>query len=157
MLTTDQRTKQDIAYKINWKGKMYFRNENDMLKCGEIRYAYLPELVGGSFHMQQGLRPVLIVSNDMNNKATCGNVQVIPFTTKEKKPIPTHVRFSKDDFGLSRDSILLAECETQIPACYVYNKVGKINDDAILNKIANAIIIQHGLLFTVLQNRACAV
>lgn len=139
-------------YTIESNNRIYSRNANEELLCGEIRYAYLPELVGGSYHMQQGLRPVLIVSNNMNNRAIGGNVQIIPFTSKEKKWLPTHVTFKAGEYGLLKRSILLAECETQIPACYIYDKIGYIDDNETLVKIANAMIIQHGILSNVLQN-----
>ncbi|EXG87764.1 growth inhibitor [Clostridium sp. ASBs410] len=120
------------------------RNIKDVIKCCEIRWAYLPE-VGVDCHMQRGKRPVLIVSNNMNNKAVNGNVHVIPFTSKEKKYLPTHTYFQSGQFGLPYDSILLAECETQIPSCYVYDKIGYIDDLDVLERIAYTMDIQKGI------------
>lgn len=124
--------------------KTHARKKSEVAKCWEIRYAYLPELVGGSFHMQKGLRPVLIVSNNKNNKFST-NVHVIPFTTKCKTKLPTHVTVDVE-FGLERKSTLLAECETQIPDCYVYEKIGEISDQKLQKEIQKAVIIQHGIL-----------
>jgi len=127
------------------KNKTHARKKTEIIKCWEIRYAYLPELVGGSFHMQKGLRPVLIVSNDKNNKFST-NVHVIPFTTKGKAKLPTHVDVESE---LERKSTLLAECETQIPDCYVYEKIGEITDKNLQKEIQKAVIIQHGILSTI--------
>ena len=134
-----------FLYSDSRRKDVTFRDINESPRCGEIRYAFLPDLVGGNFHMQRGVRPVLIVSNDANNKANDGNVQVIPFTSKDKTALPTHVRFTAGQFGLQKSSILMAECETQIPARYIYEKIGYIDDVDTLKEVANAILIQHGI------------
>lgn len=103
--------------------------------------------------MQYGTRPVLIVSNDMNNKAVNGNVQVIPFTTREKKYLPTHSYFKAGQFGLQEDSILLAECETQIPSCYVYERIGCIDNLDVLERIVYTMEIQKGIYGKILRMR----
>lgn len=127
-----------------FKNGYHQRLESDIPLFGDIRWAYLPELEG-SEHIQQGLRPVLIVSNDANNKAVNGNVHVIPFTSKHKKYIPTHVYFPSGTGGLKVNSILLAECERQIPKCYIYEKTGSIrNNNEIMELVIQAIMIQHG-------------
>ncbi|MEY8352532.1 type II toxin-antitoxin system PemK/MazF family toxin [Lachnospiraceae bacterium 54-53] len=141
-----------FLYSDSRRKDVTFRDINESPRCGEIRYAFLPDLVGGNFHMQRGVRPVLIVSNDANNRAKDGNVQVIPFTSKDKTVLPTHVKFTSGQFGLERDSTLMAECETQIPARYVYEKIGYIDDIDTLEGVANAILVQHGI-FAKISNR----
>ncbi len=132
------------------------RSIAETIYCGEVRYAYLPKMPtvdGLKFHIQEKARPVLIVSNNANNRAANGNVQVIPFTSKDKTSLPTHLSFKAGEFGLAEDSILMAECETQIPAMFVFEKIGEVNDNKIIEDIVQTIIIQHGLFAKLMKKR----
>lgn len=57
------------------------------VKRGQVYYADLSPVVGSE---QGGLRPVLVVSNDMGNKHSPA-ITVCPLTTQVKKPLPTHI------------------------------------------------------------------
>ncbi|WP_143322747.1 type II toxin-antitoxin system PemK/MazF family toxin [Clostridium sp. HBUAS56010] len=157
------------AYFIyNTEKEVSFRYQNTKIRCGEIRMAYLPEVevpdcdeliplgqIGKYMsnpltrkkrsHKQQNIRPVLIVSNNANNNAPEGNIHIIPFTSKEKKYLPTHTYFKAGQFGLKEDSILLAECEDLIPSCYIYDKIGYIDDVDILDRIQYTMDVQNGI------------
>jgi mRNA-degrading endonuclease toxin of MazEF toxin-antitoxin module len=153
-LTSERKTSTSTFFVYNSKEseKTSVRSTQDTIKCCEIRWAYLPE-VGENSHMQHGTRPVLIVSNDMNNKAVNGNVHIIPFTTREKKYLPTHSYFKAGQFGLQEDSILLAECETQIPSCYIYERIGCIDNLDVLERIVYTMEIQKGIYGKILSMR----
>ena len=61
------------------------------LKRFEVWYAHLPEIPDS--HVQQGERPVIVVSNDKANRySPC--ITVVPLTTAQKRPLPTHVPIS---------------------------------------------------------------
>lgn len=76
------------------------------IKRGEIYYADLNPVIGSE---QGGIRPVLIVQNDVGNKYS-PIIIVTSFTSKIEKPsLPTHVFISSADSGLSQDSIILLE------------------------------------------------
>lgn len=64
--------------------------------------------------VQGGVRPVVIVGNDMGNKYS-PVVMVSPVTSRVKKSMPTHVKVNKEDLGLYEDSIILLEQIITIP------------------------------------------
>lgn len=146
-----------VKNKMNEKEVViHSRQLDESIYCGEIRYAYLPkmpEVEGHKFHIQEKARPVLIVSNNANNRAANGNVQVIPFTSKDKTSLPTHLSFKSGEYGLQEDSILMAECETQIPSMFVFEKIGQIDDKNVIEDIVRTIIIQHGLFAKLMKKR----
>ena len=80
-------------------------DRNAMVYRGEIYYADLDPVVGSE---QNGVRPVLIIQNDVGNKHSPTTI-VAPITSKrEKRWMPTHIKV-KQSVGLERDSIILAE------------------------------------------------
>lgn len=74
------------------------------VKRGDIFYADLPQ----DGHVQGGVRPVLIIQNDIGNKHS-PTVIVVPLTTREKKPLPTHTAIVA-----KTQSICLCEQQTTI-------------------------------------------
>ena len=80
--------------------------EKREIKRGDIYYADLDPVIGSE---QGGIRPVLVIQNDVGNKYS-PTVIVAPFTSKlEKPPLPTHVFIRSEDSHLSQDSIILLE------------------------------------------------
>lgn len=75
------------------------------IKRGEIYYADLGVPVGSE---QGGVRPVLIIQNDVGNKYS-PTVIVAAITSKNKKSIPTHIGLNAFDNGLPKDSVILGE------------------------------------------------
>lgn len=74
------------------------------MKRGEVYYADLGQTVGCE---QGGMRPVVIIQNDIGNTYSSA-VIVVPMTTANKNPLPTHVQICKDD-RLKPNTIILAE------------------------------------------------
>ena len=71
-------------------------NSNSMLqcKCGEIWFMDIPEIEGS--HVNNGFRPVLIISNDKGNY-TSSEITIIPMSSRlNKTNFPTHVFVKKD-------------------------------------------------------------
>ena len=117
-------------------------NQNREVKMGEVRMVDFK----GENHIQRGLRPAIIVQNNIGNQFST-NVQVIPLTTSTTKAsMPTHVMLPAIECGLAYDSI--AQCEmqtivdkselreyvTKIPSKYM----GKIGSKALINTPALA-------------------
>lgn len=79
-----------------------------MLKKGEVVWVQLE----GKGSVQKGLRPSIVVSNDIGNKHS-PVITIIPLTTHQgKKLLPTHVKIKKQDFkegGNFKDSVALVE------------------------------------------------
>jgi mRNA interferase MazF len=112
-----------------------------MCEYGDVYYARLLEKQNS--RVQQGLRPVLIVSN---NKANCYSpiITVIPLTTSEtKRNLPTHVTIS--GYGLNEKSIALVEQITAFDKINLIEKVCSLARTSKMNEINRAIGIQLAL------------
>ena len=73
---------------------------------GEIYYADLSPVVGSE---QGGVRPVLIVQNDMGNKHSPTVIAAAITSQREKAKLPTHIEVPAHACGLSKNSIVLLE------------------------------------------------
>ena len=76
------------------------------VKRGDIFYADLSPVVGSE---QGGIRPVLIVQNDVGNKFSPTVIAAAITSQKYKTDLPTHIKVNADGSGLARDSIVLLE------------------------------------------------
>lgn len=92
---------------------------------------------------QNGTRYCVVVSNNTGNKRST-ILEVIPFTSQQKRVLPTHLDIS--GFGLTKQSTLLAEQVTTISKMRVIRKVGKITDEEVIREINKKIIVSLGLL-----------
>lgn len=106
------------------------------VKRGDIFYADLRPVVGSE---QGGVRPVLIVQNDIGNRHSPTTI-VIMLTTKNKKSnIPTHVEIhSNVNNGLKEDSVALCEQFRTIDKRRLKDKVGSV-DDSTMNNVLDAV------------------
>ncbi len=112
-----------------------------IVKRGEIYYADLSPVVGSE---QGGVRPILIIQNDVGNKYS-PTVIVAAITSQiNKARLPTHVEISAQDFGLPKDSVVLLEQIRTIDKKRLREKVGKF-DDEMMEKIDEALKISVGL------------
>ena len=97
-----------------------------MMKRGEIYRASLDPVVGSE---QGGVRPVLIVQNDMGNRHS-PTVIVAAMTTREKKPyLPTHVLLPKEKSGLKQDSVVLLEQVRTLEKSRLTKRLGQASPD----------------------------
>lgn len=99
--------------------------------------------------VQKGVRPVLVVSNDMGNTHS-GIINVLPLTSHLKKPyLPCHTLLEPGNVADSRyrfvDSMVQAEQITTIGRLQLKNYVGRVEDTELLNRITRAICTQLGL------------
>jgi len=102
---------------------------------GDIVWANLPEICPG---IQAGKRPVLVISNDKCNQYS-PVINVIPFTTKIKRRMPTHVEITGID--KLKDSVAMAEQIMLIHKDVLGQKITKCNSRT-LGEIENAMYIQ---------------
>ena len=77
-----------------------------MIKRGELYYADLSPVVGSE---QGGVRPVLIVQNDIGNKYSPTVIAAAITSQINKAKIPTHIELLAKDYGLPKDSVVLLE------------------------------------------------
>jgi mRNA interferase MazF len=112
------------------------------LKRGDVYYADLNPVVGSE---QGGVRPVLIVQNDIGNKYS-PTIIVAAITSKiEKAQLPTHVEISAGDSRLERDSVILLEQIRTIDKKRLKSEVAKLNGE-ILERVDTALGISLGLI-----------
>ena len=108
-------------------------------KHGEIWMCNLQNKNGS---VQCGLRPVLIMSNNINNTHSTV-INVIPISSKIKRPLPIHVVLHDyHKFGLTVKSVLLVEQITTIPIEALQYIMGVIADEDVFRRIGNAMAIQ---------------
>ncbi len=106
----------------------------------DIWYAHLRENTGTS--VQEGSRPVLVISNDLANKNS-DVVTVIPLTSQVKRmEMPTHCIIHD---LLDADSVVLAELITAIPKWRLHKKLCSCTDEMQISEIEKAIKAQLGL------------
>lgn len=116
---------------------------NHRPRCGEI---WMCNLASKSGSVQNGYRPVFIMSNDKNNTYST-TFNIIPITSKMgKRKLPVHVElWSYDKYGLKVPSTMLVEQITTIDIENLDRVIGKINDQETLDSIRQAMMIQFPL------------
>ncbi len=111
------------------------------IKRGEIYYADLSPVIGSE---QGGVRPVLIVQNDVGNKYSPTVIAAAITSQHEKAKMPTHIDLSAECCGLSKDSIVLLEQVRTIDKQRLKEKMGTI-DTAAMNRVDKALSVSFGL------------
>ena len=111
------------------------------IKRGDIYYADLSPVVGSE---QGGLRPVLIVQNDIGNKHSPTVIAAAITSRLSKAKLPTHIDVYAERFGLVKDSVILLEQIRTIDKTRLREKMGHI-DDVLMQKVNQAITISFGL------------
>ena len=113
---------------------------NLSIKRGDMYYADLSPVVGSE---QGGVRPVLIVQNDVGNKYSPTVIAVAITSQLNKNKLPTHIEVNCQDYGLSKDSVILAEQIRTIDKKRLKDRIGHI-DNEIMDKVNNALGISFG-------------
>lgn len=111
------------------------------IKRGDIYYADLSPVVGSE---QGGVRPVLIVQNDVGNRFSPTVIAAAITSQQSKASLPTHIPICANNSGLARDSVVLLEQVRTIDKKRLKEKMGSV-DDGSMNKINQAISISLGL------------
>ena len=98
------------------------------MKRGDIYRADLDPVVGSE---QGGLRPVVIIKNDIGNLHS-PTVIVAAVTTRQKKAaLPVHVRITAAESGLARDSVVLTEQVRTLEKTRLTRYLGTLSDEAM--------------------------
>ncbi len=112
-----------------------------VVKRGDIFYADLSPVVGSE---QGGVRPVLVVQNDIGNKYSPTVIVAAVTSQINKAKLPTHVEISANDFGLAKDSVILLEQIRTLDKRRLREKIGKL-DMPLMNRVNHALIISLGI------------
>jgi len=113
-----------------------------IVKRGDIYYADLSPVVGSE---QGGVRPVLIIQNDVGNKYSPTVIATAITSQINKAKMPTHIELDANEYGLSKDSVVLAEQIRTIDKKRLKEKIGHL-DDSLMDKVNEALEISFGLL-----------
>ena len=111
------------------------------VKRGDIYYADLSPVVGSE---QGGVRPVLIVQNDVGNRYSPTVIAAAITSRLGKNKMPTHIDVAADRVGLTKDSVILLEQVRTIDKKRLGEKMGHL-DEETMNAVNNAISVSLGL------------
>ena len=111
------------------------------IRRGDIYYADLSPVIGSE---QGGLRPVLIVQNDVGNKYSPTVIATAITSKLSKTKLPTHIDVFADKVGLQRDSVVLLEQIRTIDKTRLKEKMGHLDDD-MMHQVDEAITVSFGL------------
>lgn len=127
-----------IIMSLNWLRSV----SRLILRRGDIFYADLSPVVGSE---QGGVRPVLVIQNDIGNKYS-PTVIIAAITSQiNKAKLPTHVEIDSKDYGLPKDSVILLEQIRTIDKRRFTEKICRL-DDEIMKKVNEALTISLGLI-----------
>lgn len=111
------------------------------VKRGDIFYADLSPVIGSE---QGGIRPVLVVQNDIGNKYS-PTVIIAAITSQiNKAKLPTHIEISSAEYGLNKDSVILLEQIRTIDKRRLKEKIGHISDE-LMEKVNEGLNISFSL------------
>ena len=113
-----------------------------IVKRGDVFYADLSPVVGSE---QGGVRPVLVIQNDIGNRFS-PTVIIAAITAQiQKAKLPTHVEIEAKTHGMERDSVILLEQIRTIDKQRLTDKITHLDDDT-MNKVNDALQISVGLI-----------
>ncbi|MBV7391317.1 MULTISPECIES: type II toxin-antitoxin system PemK/MazF family toxin [Enterococcus] len=112
-----------------------------MVKRGDIYFADLSPVVGSE---QGGIRPVLVIQNNLGNHFS-PTIIVAAITAKMAKPkLPTHIGIESDGTGIERDSVILLEQIRTIDKCRLKEKVCHLEKE-VMEEVDAALRISVGI------------
>jgi mRNA interferase MazF len=112
------------------------------VKRGDVFFADLSPVVGSE---QGGVRPVLIIQNDIGNRFS-PTVIVAAITAQiQKAKLPTHVEIDAEAHGFDRDSVILLEQIRTIDKQRLTDKITHLDDES-MRKVDEALQVSVGLI-----------
>lgn len=111
------------------------------VKRGEIYYADLSPVIGSE---QGGIRPVLIIQNDIGNRYSPTVIAAAITSQHEKAKLPTHISIEAENSGLQKNSIVLLEQVRTIDKKRLKEKMGNL-DLLSMDKVDRALSVSFGL------------
>lgn len=115
-----------------------------MIKRGEIYFADLSPVIGSE---QGGVRPVLVVQNDVGNKFSPTIIAAAITSQLEKAKLPTHIQLPAEKYGLPKNSIVLLEQIRTIDKKRLKEKIGEL-PVIEMTKVNEALLISLGFFDT---------
>ena len=116
-------------------------NQQNIVRRGEIYYADLSPVVGSE---QGGMRPVLIVQNDVGNRYSPTVIAAAITSQQNKARLPTHIEIEARTYGLSKNSVVLLEQVRTLDKRRLRERMGCL-DEKVMQRVHCAIAISLGL------------
>ena len=120
---------------------LYGIKYKETIKRGDMYYADLSPVIGSE---QGGVRPVLIIQNDVGNKFSPTVIAAAITSQTSKNKLPTHINIDSKEYGLMKNSVILAEQIRTIDKSRLKEKIGQV-DETIMGQVNNALGISFGL------------
>ena len=111
------------------------------IKRGDIFYADLSPVIGSE---QGGLRPVLIVQNDIGNRYSPTVIAAAITSRIGKTRLPTHIDIYANQVGLAKDSVILLEQIRTLDKRRLRERMGRL-DSASMDRVDRALQVSFGL------------
>lgn len=115
--------------------------QEDSIRRGDVFYADLSPVIGCE---QRGVRPVLIIQNDVGNQHSPTTIVVAITGKNDRSNLPTHVPIPQQEASLNKNSVVLVEQIRTIDKQRLRKKICSLNDD-VLKKVDEAIKISLAL------------
>ncbi|MCS0543158.1 type II toxin-antitoxin system PemK/MazF family toxin [Aeromonas veronii] len=113
-----------------------------IVKRGDVYFADLSPVVGSD---EGGVRPVLVIQNDIGNRFS-PTVIVAAITAQiQKAKLPTHVEIDAERYGFERDSVILLEQIRTIDKQRLTDKITHL-DEEMMDRVDDALQISLGLI-----------
>ena len=111
------------------------------IKRGDIYYADLSPVIGSE---QGGIRPVLIIQNDVGNKYSPTVIAAAITSKLNKSRLPTHIEVDAREYGLAKDSIILLEQIRTLDKQRLKERMGHLNENKMID-VNKALFVSFGL------------
>ena len=112
-----------------------------LVKRGDIFYADLSPVIGSE---QGGVRPVLVVQNDVGNRYSPTVICAAITSQINKAKLPTHIEIDCQQYTLVKDSVILLEQIRTVDKKRLREKICRL-DDSIMKRVDKALLISFGL------------
>ena len=116
-------------------------HSRNIVRRGEIYYADLSPVVGSE---QGGMRPVLIVQNDVGNRYSPTVIAAAITSQQNKAKLPTHIEISAKSVGLTKNSVVLLEQIRTLDKRRLKERMGAL-DTQMMRQVDDAIAVSFGL------------
>ena len=113
-----------------------------MIKRGELYYADLSPVVGSE---QGGVRPVLVVQNDIGNRYSPTVIAAAVTSQINKAKLPTHIELKAVEYGLMKDSVVLLEQIRTIDKRRLKERIGALSPN-MMQSVNDALAISLGFM-----------
>ena len=120
------------------------------IRRGELYYADLSPVVGSE---QGGVRPVLVVQNDVGNKYSPTVIAAAVTSKINKARLPTHIELSASLYGLMKDSVVLLEQIRTIDKRRLKERIGLL-PPGTMRQVDDALLISLGFMKEVNEKKA---